>query len=349
MDDKRSADNQTVNVALRDFESQAINYAYRFINDAKIRSAYVEQAKEFSKRTRSAFDAGHMTAAQAEEVAHAMRGQIMEWARASSSELGKSAAVLLKEKNIPLAELVEKYAKEKFGKASTELTAAERDSVALEVVAAAGRTDATVSSAMRGLGKVGRGLWVFTVLVAAYNIGTAKNKGLAAGREAANVAGGVLGGALTSAAVGAAVTGPAAPIGAAIGLVVGGILGAIMADEAYVKSVVPLTPAMARIIPRFVHMYWRDEQGLANALYDECGINLDDVAEIFEYLNEYYNTDADDVAVLYVQLVRAHRGNVEHALWQHPSLKQVLIGTLKSGWTSSDEADAILYLEGRAA
>lgn len=348
MADKKSSDNHSVSSALRDFESQAVNYAYRFVSDAKVRSAYIEKAKEFSKTTRGMYESGKITAGQAEEIAHAMRGQVMDMARARSSELGKSAAVALKEKNIPLGQLLEKYAKEKFGKAPTELTAAERDSVALEIVAAAGRTDAAVNSVMRGLGRVGRGLWVFTALIAAYNIGTARNKAVAAGREGANLAGGVVGGALTSAAVGAAITGPAAPIGAAIGLVVGGILGAILADEAYIKSAVPLTEDMAKIVPRFTHIFWRDEAGLANALYDECGINLDQVENVLEYLNEYYNSDADDVAVLYVQLVRSHGGSVEHALWQHPTIKQLLISTLKSGWTSSDEQDAIRYLQGQS-
>lgn len=345
MPNKNSTDRFQVSQAIRAFESQALVYASRFIPDAKVRSEYIAKALEFSRSTRELYNSGNITALQAEEIANSMRNQIMELARSKTSELGKSVAVILKEKGIPLGDLVTKYAKDLFGKAPQELSAAERDSVALEIVAAAGRTSPTVNSAMRGLGKAGRALWVLTALVAAYNIGTAKNKVVAAGREGANIAGGLGGSMLGGAAVGAAVTGPAAPIGAAIGLIIGGILGAIIADEVYVEAAVPTSSTVARILPRFTHMFWQDEDGMANALYDECDINIDQVCEVIEHLNEYYNTNADDVAYAYVELVRKHGGIVEEALKLHPTGKQLLIDTLESGWTTADEHQAIDYLK----
>jgi hypothetical protein len=51
----------------------------------------------------------------------------------------KAPRDILKEKGIPLEELVVKYAKDLFGKTPQQLSAAERDAVALEIVAAAGR------------------------------------------------------------------------------------------------------------------------------------------------------------------------------------------------------------------
>jgi hypothetical protein len=147
------------------------------------------------------------------------------------------------------------------------------------------------------------------------------------------------------AAVGAAVTGPLAPVGAAIGAIVGGILGAALADEVYVENVVPVDGTVAKIVPRFAHLFWRDEEGMASALYDECGINIDQVTEIIEYMNEYYNSDADDVACLYVELVRQHGGIVEQALKLHPTGRQLLIDTMESGWTDSEERRAIDYLK----
>jgi hypothetical protein len=116
--------------------------------------------------------------------------------------------------------LVIKYAQELFKKTPEKLSVAERDAVALKIVEAAGKTNPKVNTVMRGLGKAGRAFWVLTALIAAYNIGTAQNKVVAAGREGVNIAGGVGGGALGGALVGAAVTGPLAPIGAAVGAII---------------------------------------------------------------------------------------------------------------------------------
>ncbi len=341
---KTASDNLQVAEALLAFESQALVYATRFIPDAKVRSEYVERVKEVSRSTRELYDARKITALQAEEIAHSMRNQIMDFARMRTSEMGRSAAIILKERGIPLDELVTKYSQELFGKAPDRLSAAERNTVALKIVEKAGETNVKVNRTMRGLGRAGRGLWVLTALVAAYNIGSAENKWVAAGREGANIAGGLGGGAAGGALVGAALTGPAAPIGSTIGAIMGGILGAIVADEAYVGGVVPLDESVPKILPQFTQMFSRDERGLANALYDECGINIDQVCVIVEQLNQYYTSDADDVIYEYVQLVRKHRGMVETALKLHPKGRQVLIATLDSGWTTQGEYKAIDYL-----
>jgi hypothetical protein len=344
MPNKKTADESTLEQCLRDFESQALNYAFRFVSDAKVRSEYIAQAKALSRTTRQAYDMGEITAVQAQGVANAMRNQVMELARAKTSPMGQTVAIILKEKGIPLDDLIGKYAKQKFGKAPTELSAVERDAVALEVVAASGRTSPGVNRVMARVGKVGRTFWVLTALIAAYNIGAAENKAVAAGREAANIGGGFAGGAGGGALVGAMMTGPAAPIGAAIGAVIGGILGAAIADEAYVEAAVPLSETVARLLPRYTFLFYRDEEGLANALYEECGINIDEVCEVVQHLSEYYNTDVDDVVVAYVELVRKFNGIVQEALKLHPTAKTLLIDTLESGWTDSGERSAIEFL-----
>ncbi|MBI4903112.1 MAG: hypothetical protein HY820_05715 [Acidobacteria bacterium] len=346
MGNKTTADNAELTQALRDFESQALGYAYRFINDAKVRSEYIERIKEFSKSTMEAYSSGKLTAQQAQGVAHDMRNQIMNMSRSKTSEIGKAIAVILKDEGLTLDALLAKYAKDKFGKAPSQLTTAERDVVALEIVAASGRSNPKVNATMGRLGAAGRAFWVLTALIAIYNVGTAENKTVAAGRELAGIGGGIGGGMAGGAAVGAVVTGPAAPIGAAIGAIIGGILGAIVADEAYVEGVVPVTGIVARIVPRFTHLFSRDEEGLANALYDECGINIDQVCEVIRHLLEYYNSDSDDVVHLYVQLVKKHNGSVQEALKLHPTAKQLMIDTLESGWTDSAERASIQFLQG---
>ncbi|MGB7209140.1 MAG: hypothetical protein WBD27_10815 [Pyrinomonadaceae bacterium] len=273
-----------------------------------------------------------------------MRGEVLEMARLKTSEVGRSAAIILKEKNIPLEQLFIKYAKDIFSKAPDRLSTEELDDVALEIVAASGRTGTKVNNTMRNLGRAGRPLWVLTAIVASYNVFTSENPTVTAGRELSNVAGGMGGTMLASAAVGAMVSGPLAPLGAAVGAVVGGLLGAVLADEVYVESVVPKSGTTMRILPRFCHLFSRDEEGMANALYEECGINIDQVCEVIEHLNEYYTSDADDVVVLYVEIVRKYSGSTEQALKLHPSARNLLIETMESGWTDSRERQAIEYL-----
>ncbi|MBI1353592.1 MAG: hypothetical protein GC160_04545 [Acidobacteria bacterium] len=327
--------------ALRQLEVQMADFGFRFIQDASVREQYLRKAQEYSHEIRESYRAGKITYLQAETMANEMRNELLDWARAKSSDIGRAKAVQLKAKGLALEDLVGKYSQQKFGKPPNALTAAERETVALEIVAAAGRPNPKVSVRAARLGAAGRALWVLAAVVAIYNIGTAENKLVAAGRETANLGGGMLG----SVAAGAAAGIWFGPVGIAVGAAVGGMLGAMMADEVYVETAVPIDATIAAIIPRYTHLLWRDEDGLANAMFEECGINMDAVLKIVRHLNEYYSTDADDVVGIYVQIVRRQGGSVLHALKQHRELVGLLIATLDAGWTTAEEYRLIDYLK----
>jgi hypothetical protein len=89
-----------------------------------------------------------------------------------------------------------------------------------------------------------------------------------------------------------------------------------------------------------------DEDGLAQALYTEAGTNTALVLGVFQRLDEQYNSDADDVAEIYVNLIRKNPGRIQPALQANPALVKVLIKVMAEGWTSSGEADCIRWLEG---
>lgn len=90
-----------------------------------------------------------------------------------------------------------------------------------------------------------------------------------------------------------------------------------------------------------------DEEGLANAIYREFGTSTRDVAAVFSYLQSVsLDTDSDDVAEYYVNLVKKNKGEVMWALTDDPGLVRQLIEILEAGWTSSGERDCITYLEG---
>jgi hypothetical protein len=89
-----------------------------------------------------------------------------------------------------------------------------------------------------------------------------------------------------------------------------------------------------------------DEEGLANALVREAGTNSGLTLEVFERLDEHYNSDADDVAEIYVNAVRKAGGPLEAALRSNSKLRDRLIKVMDEGWTSGGEKACIDYLKG---
>jgi hypothetical protein len=90
-------------------------------------------------------------------------------------------------------------------------------------------------------------------------------------------------------------------------------------------------------------MFSVDEGGIAKALFAECGINMDQVHEIFVELENGYSSDADDVARIYLPKVLNAGGNVLLALKSHRQLRALLISILE-GWPSNS---ADIALAGR--
>jgi hypothetical protein len=55
--------------AIRQMETQAVNFGYRFINDATVRQTYMAETKAMAKGLRDAYQKGNMSAKQAAESA----------------------------------------------------------------------------------------------------------------------------------------------------------------------------------------------------------------------------------------------------------------------------------------
>ena len=90
-----------------------------------------------------------------------------------------------------------------------------------------------------------------------------------------------------------------------------------------------------------------DEQGLADCLL-AMGSNLSRVAKIFEHLQENHTSDADDVAVLYVEGVMASQ-RLTSVVRGDATLRRLLIAILSDGAVFADERKAIEFLEGLSA
>lgn len=90
---------------------------------------------------------------------------------------------------------------------------------------------------------------------------------------------------------------------------------------------------------------WMDEQGLATALFNEHGADAHRVAEVFRELDEHRNSEADDVAEVYVNLLMQRGGSPLEAVRRSAALKERLIKVLREGWTSPGEQKCIDFLK----
>ncbi|HYP25395.1 MAG TPA: hypothetical protein VE262_01640 [Blastocatellia bacterium] len=336
---------QELEVALRELEIAANNFALRLAKMAEVRMAYIEQISEMSKSIRAAVESGELSAANGAKIANQMRNEIMEMGRLRDYDLGRSLAQKLKTKGLTLEEVITKtMAKLKLEGPFNKLTGDQQRQVLMEVIASSGRNRAGVSKGIPRMRWAARGLWLATFAIAAYNIGTAENPWWQTGREAANIAGGFGGGFAGGAAMGAAGGVWAGPPGIAVGIIVGGILGALLADHAYVEAVGTSDSATQQFVGRFTS-FWTgvDEAGMAQALAKEYYANPAFVQRVFASLNNDYGTDADDVVLEYVGIARRD-SRVSQMLKANPGLRNVLIQTLDEGWTSNEEQEAMKYL-----
>ncbi len=328
--------------AIRSLEATAISFAYQFINISNVRSEYIRLTSEMSRNLRLAYESGEMSAKAAAEAANGMRNQIMEQSRAKSASLGTSMARRLKAQGLSLDDVLEKVAQKAYGRPFAALNNAEQTAAYLEVVASAGRARPSASAFASRAGAAGRAFFILGIGIAVYNIANAEDKSWQTGREAANIGGGFAGGAAAGALAGIWL----GPLGVAVGVVVGGIAGSLISDSAYVEIAGPRTAFAKTFLPQFTTIFSVDEEGIAKALFAECGINMDQVYEIFVELENGYSSDADDVARIYLPKVFNAGGNVLLALKSHRNLRAFLVDVLE-GWPS-DAADRGLAARVRA-
>jgi len=333
--------------ALHDLESTATSFGLRYIRMAEVRTAYVQQIHEMSQSIRAAVEAGELAAGKGAEMAHGMRNEILEMARTRDFDYGRALAQQMKAKGITLEKAIASAMKKLGyeGKAFQSLSGAEQNRVFMEVIDGAGRSRPKVTAGIPRLRWAARGLWLATLAIAAYNIGTAENPWWQTGREAANIAGGVGGGFAGGAAMGAAAGIWGGPVGVAVGVVVGGILGALLADRAYVEGAGTSDPMTRSFVARFTG-FWTgvDEEGMAKALATEYRTNSAFVHRVILSLYNDYSSDADDVALEYTNLARRDV-QVKQTISANRNLRDALIRMMSEGWTSSDEQSAISFLK----
>ena len=334
------ADDNKFREAILALEVAGLNFANSLINDTRVRQEYIRRTQAMSQELKGAVNSGSMKPDQAAKIASEMRNEIMEAARRKTSKFGLAKARKMKPKGAALDDLVKKYASKKFSKPFEQLTKGQQDEVLMEIVASAGRSNAKVNLKLKRVGAAARGLWVISIAVAAYNIGSAENKADAAGKEGASLAGGIAGSAMAGAAAGIWF----GPVGIGVGMAIGGTLGAIMADRTYVEVRGQSDSRVAEIIDPNISIFSADEQAIADALVSKAGIDTGLVSNVFDAMVRDHSGNADDVARLYVDQVKRRKGSLQHALKLDRNLRSKLISIMEGGWTSAFERQQISYL-----
>ena len=89
-----------------------------------------------------------------------------------------------------------------------------------------------------------------------------------------------------------------------------------------------------------------DEEGLAKAILTDHPIQMDIVYDVFYRLDNHYSSDADDVAAIYIGLIKKKRGSAEEkALKRSEKLVTLLVDVLNEGYTIGREPSLTRYLQ----
>lgn len=218
-------------------EGAVVTMARTLELEARTRAWYIKQIKEMSLRLLSEAGKGDISWPLARLQAHAARGTLMEDARKRGTVLGRKLAEALKEVNLSIAEVNAKTLNENFGGRSLEsLTKAEFQSFNEIIITKTGESNPDVNKQLKIAGRIGKGLFVLTLAVAAYSVYMADNKVREFARQTTILGGGALGGVaaggLAVAVVGTAAS-PVIVVFVAGSIIVGGILAALGAEFAF--------------------------------------------------------------------------------------------------------------------
>lgn len=227
MADTKADSDQTVHQELSSLQAVTASSAVWTGLDFTGRAEYGRLTRQLSDEIWARYKDGSLTGEQAARIAQQSRNEVMEAVRARSSPWGRARAQQLKARGKTLEALLDKYARQSYGRSLEALGDGERAAVFETVIKAAGRPNPQVTAAARSLGRCARVFWVVTFIIFIWDVSTATDKIRTAIRDVLDIAAGIGG----SMAVGAAAGALFGPIGAIIGGLVGGVLFAVMTDR----------------------------------------------------------------------------------------------------------------------
>jgi len=212
-------------------QAQVNNAAAVAVNDSAVRRAYQRTIAAIVEEIRADAASGRISWAEAATRVQQARNVAMDSMRGRTSVIGRALAERMKLEGMTLNQLIARYTIKLHGPKAdfNALSAAQKNAVYAEIVAAGGRSNPSVNASMLRWSRAGRGLIALSIAVSLYNIATSDDPVRQTGREAAVTGGGLAGGAAGGAIAGLA-CGPGALVCVTIGVFVGGALGALGVD-----------------------------------------------------------------------------------------------------------------------
>lgn len=220
--------------ALLMLQTEANNFAYMFIKDARLRSQYSSGIKTMSNELLDDVKSGRISAMSGAQQANYLRNELMDVVRRRSHPILLAYARSLKLNSVGKNDILEKKSMDLFKKSFSALTAAEVDAVYLEAIAASGRSRESVNRLAAIYGRAGKGLFVLSLAIALYEIYEADNRMRETAKQSAIVGSSIAGGvALGAASVAAGICAATAPICVTVASIAGAIAGGLGMEYAF--------------------------------------------------------------------------------------------------------------------
>jgi hypothetical protein len=214
--------------AVMALDSTALIFGEKFIRDGRVRTNYLNQAREASREIQAYVYSGEMSAEEGALKVQELRNALLDAGRLQSSDVGRAVAELEKATGKTLEQLKAKYANQLFKQEFATLNAAQRDSVFLDIVRAGGRPDPKYNKLAARVGKAGKAVLIVSFAFAAYNVATSDRPGREAVKQSVSIGAGIAGGAAAGLSCG-----PGAPVCVGVGALVGGIVVALGAEQLF--------------------------------------------------------------------------------------------------------------------
>lgn len=195
--------------------------------DPRLRLEYFRLIKAMSDELRERANRGILTWEQAAKEAMETRNMTMEMIRAKSTPVGKALAKKMKRIGKTFIDLVARKTTQLYGANANfnSLSEIQRNNVFGAIVESAGCSNPKVDLNMLRFSRAGKGLVVFSVAVAVYEVMNADDKVNETGRPL-SISGAGIAGSWASGAIAGLMCGPGAPICVVLGAFVGGALAA---------------------------------------------------------------------------------------------------------------------------
>ena len=162
--------------ALMALDSTALIFGEKFIRDSRVRTNYLNQAREASREIQAYVYSGEMSAEEGALKVQELRNALLDAGRLQSGDVGRAAAVLQKATGKTLEQLQAKYADQLFKTEFATLNAAQRTRLPGNRTRRRPLNPKYTKLAAR-LGKAGKGVLIVSFAFAFYNVATSDRPG----------------------------------------------------------------------------------------------------------------------------------------------------------------------------